>query len=78
MQRKTFPSSSACCFPDGVSSPPHLRISNKDASLGASEKYDIENYIEIVDDVENNVIQILMAVWSHADEENTITDITLV
>ena len=36
MQRKTLPSSSAWARPEGVSSPPHLRMSKSDASRGVS------------------------------------------
>ena len=36
MHRKMFPSSSAWMRPDGVSSPPHFRISKRDASRGVS------------------------------------------
>lgn len=42
MQRNLRPSSSACIRPAGVSSPPHLRISTRDGSLGASVKARLE------------------------------------
>ena len=37
MHRKTFPNSSAWDLPDGVSSPPHLRIRSREGSFVASE-----------------------------------------
>jgi len=37
MHRKTRPSSSAWARPEGVSSPPHLRMSRREASRGVSE-----------------------------------------
>ena len=49
MHLNTFPNSSACRLPEGVNSPPHLRISSNDASRGTSaDSNNDTKYIQIV------------------------------